>query len=67
MIFSSLKGRAKSLLGTQGYSLQRLDTLTILANKFGSDKGTMSYAHQYTRIYTKLFEPFREKKALPLT
>lgn len=66
MIISWLKNRARRLLSTLGFSVQRLDALTILANKYGSDKGTMSYGHQYTRIYTHLFEPFREKEIVLL-
>ena len=66
MIFSWFKQYVKRLLNSNGYILERIDPLTILANKTGSDKGTMSYGHQYTRIYTKLFEPFREKKIVLL-
>jgi hypothetical protein len=33
-----------------------MDRLTELANKFGTDKGTMDGGHGYTETYTKLFE-----------
>jgi hypothetical protein len=36
------------------------DPLTILANRCGSDKGDRHFGrHQYTRIYSNLFAPFR--------
>jgi hypothetical protein len=46
-----------------GYSVARMDDLTYLANTLGSDKGTVIFdAHGYTRIYTRLFEPLRDKE-----
>ena len=36
------------------------DPLTMLANRFGSDKGDRHFGrHQYTRVYSELFSPLR--------
>lgn len=44
------------------YSFTALDELTRLANKHGSDKGSLwPDAHCYTRVYRHLFEPLRNK------
>jgi len=38
------------------------DDLTALANRYGSDKGTTAFArHAYTRIYSLLFSPLRQR------
>jgi len=37
-----------------------VDDLSYLADKFGSDKGTLFDAHQYTRVYKSLFDRIRE-------
>jgi hypothetical protein len=47
---------AKAQLAQFGYVATRLDPLTILANKSGSDKGTLWNGHCYTRVYVRLFE-----------
>ena len=39
--------------------MRRIDELTYLADLFGSDKGTRSCAHWYTRIYANLFKALR--------
>lgn len=37
------------------------DELTMLADRYGSDKGTISTGHRYTRIYSELFRPLRDR------
>jgi hypothetical protein len=39
----------------------RADLLTSLANLYGTDKGTGRRGHHYTRIYSELLEPIRER------
>jgi hypothetical protein len=57
-----IKERVSRFLQRMGYSVARMDDLTYLANTLGSDKGTaIMDAHGYTRIYTRLFEPLRDK------
>jgi hypothetical protein len=50
----------KSLVIRGGYSPDRMDMLTRLANLKGSDKGNLHNAHLYTRIYEKFFSMLRE-------
>jgi hypothetical protein len=45
-----------------GYSIRRSDELTALADKFGSDKGNYSIAHNYARIYNQCFSGFRNRR-----
>jgi hypothetical protein len=52
--------RAKRFLARRSIGVSRLTELTRLADTFGSDKGTQKSAHLYTRVYEKLFEPFRD-------
>lgn len=40
---------------------RRADRLTSLANLYGTDKGTGPRGHHYTRIYSALFKPLRER------
>lgn len=54
-----LKNGLKYLVRRNGFSLSRVDDLTYLADKFGSDKGTLFSAHGYTRVYGRLFERIR--------
>lgn len=49
------------VLRKQRLSIRRLDELTALADKFGSDKGTLSEAHGYTRVYSRLFEKLKDR------
>lgn len=38
------------------------DELTALANRYGSDKGDLHFSrHQYARLYSRFFEPLRDK------
>ena len=39
----------------------RANLLTSLANRYGTDKGTGRRGHHYTRIYSELFEPLRDR------
>ena len=39
----------------------RSNLLTALANRYGTDKGTGRRGHQYTRIYSELFAPLRDR------
>src|SRR5262245_62785214 len=63
---SLLKTHVKRQLAKTGYSLNRMDDLTYLADLHGSDKGTRYSAHMYTRIYTKFFEKIREDEIVIL-
>ena len=54
-----VKTQIKRALASKGYLVGRIDDLTYLADLFGSDKGTRSCAHWYTRIYAKLFKALR--------
>ena len=38
-----------------------MKNLTELANKYGTDKGTMSYGHGYSVIYNELFKDWQDK------
>jgi len=38
-----------------------VDELTRLANRFGTDKGSLTGGHHYTRVYSELFEPMRTR------
>ena len=40
---------------------RRADRLTSLANLYGTDKGTGPRGHHYTRIYSELLEPLRDR------
>jgi hypothetical protein len=58
-----IKAGVRRFLQRMGYSVSRMDDLTYLANTLDSDKGTVILdAHGYTRIYTRLFEPLRDKE-----
>src|SRR6266478_6863858 len=60
---SIIKTGVRRFLQTMGYSVARMEDLTYLANTLGSDKGSVVLdAHGYTRIYTRLFEPIRDKE-----
>ena len=61
-----IRNQLKRQLSAHGYSVQRVDPLTALADKFGSDKGTMLCGHQYARIYGNLFEPLRQRDLVVL-
>jgi hypothetical protein len=62
MVTSHLfKAQIKRALASKGYLVTRVDRLTYLADRFGSDKGTHSTAHFYTRIYAKLFQSLRNE------
>jgi hypothetical protein len=51
-----------SILNRNGREIQRIDRLTALANRFGSDKGTQNFhRHYYTRVYKHVLAPFRGK------
>ena len=39
----------------------RSNLLTLLANRYGTDKGTGRRGHHYTRIYSELFDPLRDR------
>ena len=39
----------------------RANLLTSLANRYGTDKGSSRRGHHYTRIYSELFEPLRDR------
>ena len=39
----------------------RANRLTALANRYGTDKGSSRRGHHYTRIYSELFEPLRDR------
>jgi len=39
----------------------RSNLLTSLANRYGTDKGTGRRGHHYTRIYSELFDPLRDR------
>jgi hypothetical protein len=56
-----LRAKIKRFLASKGYGVTRVDYLTRLADRFGSDKGTQSSAHFYTRIYTKFFQSIRNE------
>ena len=38
-----------------------VDELTALADRYGSDKGSLAHGHHYTRVYSALFSPLRER------
>jgi hypothetical protein len=59
-----LRAKIKKFLASKGYGVTRVDYLTCLADRFGSDKGTQFSAHFYTRTYTKFFQRIRNE---PLT
>lgn len=63
---SLLLVNANKILRTQRLSIRRLDQLTALADKFGSDKGTLSEAHGYTRVYSRLFDKLRDSRIVLL-
>lgn len=48
-----LSGLARRLDGSA-------DTLTALADRYGTDKGAAFGGHQYTRVYSELFEKLRD-------
>jgi hypothetical protein len=54
-----VKGHVRNLLQSRRISLTRVDELTYLADKFGTDKGTLFSSHGYTRIYKRLFDRIR--------
>jgi hypothetical protein len=51
---------AKRHLEREGFAVKPVDDLTRLADRFGSDKGSIH--HFYTRAYRQFFEHFREKE-----
>jgi hypothetical protein len=55
-----IKKLAKRHLEREGFAVRRVDDLTRLADRFGSDKGSIN--HFYTRVYGQFFEGFREKE-----
>ena len=63
---SILLANANRVLRSSRLSIRRLDQLTALADKFGSDKGTLSEAHGYTRVYSRLFEKLRNSRIVLL-
>ena len=54
-------GLARRLAFQAGKLHPRHNLLTLLANRYGTDKGTGRRGHQYTRIYSELFQPLRER------
>jgi hypothetical protein len=63
---SMLLANANKVLRDRRLSIQHLDQLTALADKHGSDKGTLSEAHGYTRVYNRLFETLRKSRIILL-
>jgi hypothetical protein len=62
MTINQLLGvKIRRFFASKGYVVERMDHLTYLADHFGSDKGTQSSAHFYTRIYTRLFQSIRNE------
>src|SRR6266516_3878417 len=61
VIYHLFKSQFEGALARRGYLLRRADRLSYLANRFGSDQGTQSNAHFYTRIYTRLFQSLRNE------
>jgi hypothetical protein len=62
MILSAvIRNVVKRQLTRRGYAFWRLDELTLLANRVGSDKGTEHGGHFYTRVYRDLFNSLRHK------
>jgi hypothetical protein len=59
---ATFRRQLKEFLRRRGYELRRLDDLTFLADSFGSDKGTLSSGHKYTRIYDRMFRPMRDQR-----
>jgi hypothetical protein len=56
------KDAINSVLNPLGIGVHRIDRLTSLANRTGSDKGNQKFhCHYYTRIYKHLLAPFEEK------
>lgn len=55
------KAQIKRVLASKGYQISRVDRLTYLADRCGSDKGTRYSAHLYTRIYAKLFQSLQQE------
>jgi hypothetical protein len=56
------KRAIKRGLAERGLSIARTDELTVLADKVGSDKGTLFDGHRYTRIYRRVFEGRRQDR-----
>jgi hypothetical protein len=50
------KRRLRNIISRFGYSIRPPDDLTVLADRFGTDKGSTAHAHRYTRIYSKIFK-----------
>jgi hypothetical protein len=57
-----LRSRTKEYLARKGYWLRRIDDLTQLADRVGSDKGTRYSGHLYTRVYRKFFQELRDSE-----
>ena len=57
-----LKAKLKKALARNGYLVREIDELTYLADSCGSDKGTHSSAHMYTRVYQNLFRSLRSSR-----
>lgn len=50
-------------LSSLGLDVQKIDPLTQLANRFGSDKGSLNHSrHHYTRIYHHLLKSRRHEE-----
>ena len=63
---SFLLENANKILRRQRLSLRRIDKLTALADRFGSDKGTLSEAHGYTRVYSRIFDKLKDRRIVLL-
>jgi hypothetical protein len=61
-IGKEIKRSLRNILSEAGYSIRRTDDLTAMADRFGSDKGNVAWAHGYARIYDKLFRDRRDKE-----
>jgi hypothetical protein len=53
------KSRVRNIISLLGYSVRRTDPLTILADLYGTDKGSTASAHGYCRIYNSYFKHLR--------
>jgi hypothetical protein len=55
------KGLARRLSGLARRLDVSADTLTALADHYGTDKGSGPDGHHYTRVYSELFEKLRDR------
>ena len=65
-MFRLTKDIINSALNPVGVGIHRVDRLTSLANRAGSDKGNQKFqCHHYTRIYKHLLAPFKDRPIRP--